>query len=220
MDITDVEFEAANRRGAAKKAAFPAAVAVRYDRRIARVVISLASGLEIAFSPRDAQGLENARPADLAGAEISPSGLGVRFPKLDADLYIPALLEGFLGSKRWMASQMGKAARLRPKVRRLRRVKMGNLVADQRRPERWWLLDRGRGHQIPGQRGAWLGVMGRKFLGIQAVTSGKVRFLPFFQDGLRCDTWPHAVEMPTRTQAKCWGSLVNDKDKRKGCEKS
>ena len=109
MDITDVEFEAANRRGAAKKAAFPAAVAVRYDRRIARVVISLASGLEIAFSPRDAQGLENARPADLAGAEISPSGLGVRFPKLDADLYIPALLEGFLGSKRWMASQMGKA---------------------------------------------------------------------------------------------------------------
>ena len=76
---------------------------------IARVVISLASGLEIAFSPRDAQGLENARPADLAGAEISPSGLGVRFPKLDADLYIPALLEGFLGSKRWMASQMGKA---------------------------------------------------------------------------------------------------------------
>ncbi len=79
MNITDVEFEAANRRGVAKKATFPAAVAVRYDRRIARVVISLASGLEIAFSPRDAQGLENARPADLAGAEISPSGLGVRF---------------------------------------------------------------------------------------------------------------------------------------------
>ncbi|SFV12181.1 DUF2442 domain-containing protein [Pseudoduganella namucuonensis] len=108
MDITDTTFEAANRRGAAKKAAFPAAVAVRYDRRISRIVISLASGLQIAFSPRDVQGLENAHPADLIGAEISPSGLGVHFPKLDADLYIPALLEGFLGSKRWMASQMGK----------------------------------------------------------------------------------------------------------------
>lgn len=92
MSMTDTEFEAANRRGAAKKAAFPPAVAVRYDRRIARVVISLASGLEIAFAPRDAQGLENAHPADLAGAEISPSGLGVHFPKIDADLYIPALL--------------------------------------------------------------------------------------------------------------------------------
>lgn len=108
MDITDTTFEAANRRGAAKKAAFPAAVAVRYDRRISRIVISLASGLQIAFAPRDVQGLENAHPADLVDAEISPSGLGVHFPKLDADLYIPALLEGFLGSKRWMASQMGK----------------------------------------------------------------------------------------------------------------
>ncbi len=108
MSMTDMEFEAANRRGAAKKAAFAPAVAVRYDRRIARVVISLASGLEIAFAPRDAQGLEKAHPADLAGAEISPSGLGVHFPKINADLYIPALLEGFLGSKRWMASQMGK----------------------------------------------------------------------------------------------------------------
>lgn len=108
MDMTDADFEAANKRGAAKKAAFPAAVAVRYDRRISRDVISLASGLVIAFAPRDAQGLENAHPADLVDAEISPSGLGVHFPKMDAGVYIPGLLEGFLGSKRRMASQMGK----------------------------------------------------------------------------------------------------------------
>ena len=108
MDISDTAFEAANRRGTAKKAAFPAAVAVRYDRRISRIVVTLASGLQIAFAPRDVQGLEDAHPADLIDAEISPSGLGVYFPNLDADLYIPALLEGFLGSKRWMASQMGK----------------------------------------------------------------------------------------------------------------
>ena len=112
MDITDTSFEAANRRGAAKKSTFPAALAVRYDRRISRIVISLASGLEIAFAPRDVQGLEKAHPADLADAEISPSGLGVHFPKIDADIYIPALMEGFLGSKRWMASQMGKVGGL------------------------------------------------------------------------------------------------------------
>jgi hypothetical protein len=41
--------------------------------------------------------------------EFSPSGLGLHFPKLDADLYLPALLEGFLGSRRCMASAMGKA---------------------------------------------------------------------------------------------------------------
>jgi hypothetical protein len=108
MEIIDEAFEAANRRAAAKKAAFPAAIAVRYDRRIARIVVSLASGLELAFSPHQAQGLQDAHPADLTDAEISPSGLGIHFPKLDADLYIPALLEGFLGSKRWMAAENGK----------------------------------------------------------------------------------------------------------------
>ena len=30
-------------------------------------------------------------------------------PALDADLYLPALLDGFLGSRRWMAAAMGKA---------------------------------------------------------------------------------------------------------------
>lgn len=108
MDLTDDMLEAANRRGAAKKAAFPAVVSVRYDRRVARIVITLASGLELAFSPKHAQGLEHAHPADLANIEITPSGLGIHFPQLDADLYLPALLEGFLGSKRWLAAEIGR----------------------------------------------------------------------------------------------------------------
>ncbi|MGT2434118.1 DUF2442 domain-containing protein [Cupriavidus basilensis] len=106
--LTDAEIAAANARGAEKKAAVPVVVSVKYDRRVGRVVIALASGLELAFPPRAAQGLEHAHPADLADAEISPSGLGIHFPRIDADLYLPALLEGFLGSKRWMAAQMGK----------------------------------------------------------------------------------------------------------------
>lgn len=108
MKITDDMVEAANRRAAVKKAAFPAVVSVHYDRRVARIVIALASGLELAFSPKHAQGLENAHPADLMDAEVTPSGLGVHFPRLDADLYLPALLDGFLGSKRWMAAEIGK----------------------------------------------------------------------------------------------------------------
>jgi hypothetical protein len=108
MNITEDTFDAANRRATAKKAAYPTVLSVRYDRRVARIVIALASGLELAFSPKYAQGLENAHPSDLADAEITPSGLGIHFPRLDADLYIPALLEGFLGSKRWMAAEIGK----------------------------------------------------------------------------------------------------------------
>ena len=108
MAITNEDFAAANRRAVDKQVGFPAAVSVHYDRRIARVVISLASGLELAFSPKQAQGLEHASPADLSQVEITPSGLGIHFPGLDADLYIPALLDGFLGSKRWVAAEIGK----------------------------------------------------------------------------------------------------------------
>jgi len=108
MDICNEEYEAANRRGVDRKRKNPIATAVRYDRRIGRIVIDLSSGLEVAFRPHDAQGLENAKTDDLAEIEISPSGLGIHFPRLDADIYLPALLEGFLGSRRWMASEMGK----------------------------------------------------------------------------------------------------------------
>ena len=87
----------------------PKAVSARYDRRIGRVVIELSTGLAVSFKPHDAQGLEHAKPDDLAEIEISPSGLGIHVPALDADLYLPALLAGFLGSRNWMAASMGKA---------------------------------------------------------------------------------------------------------------
>lgn len=107
---TDTEIiDAANRRGEAKKAAHAGVTAARYDRRISRIVISFDTGLDLSFSPHNAQGLEHARPADLDVIEISPSGLGIHFPKIDADLYIPALIDGFLGSRRWLAAQNGKA---------------------------------------------------------------------------------------------------------------
>ena len=44
---------------------------------------------------------------DLKTIEISPSGLGLYFPRLDADVYIPALLDGVFGSANWTARQMG-----------------------------------------------------------------------------------------------------------------
>lgn len=83
------------------------AVAARYDRRAARIVVRLNSGLELAFPPDLAEGLADAAPDDLAEIEISPSGLGLHWPRIDADLYIPALLQGVFGSKNWMARQLG-----------------------------------------------------------------------------------------------------------------
>lgn len=85
------------------------AVAARYDRRTGRVVVKLNTEVQISFPPRLAEGLARAAPEDLAVIEISPSGLGLHWPRLDADLYVPGLMAGQLGSKRWMAAQLGAA---------------------------------------------------------------------------------------------------------------
>lgn len=108
MTVTKDQFEAANARATERLAKTPTALSARYDRRIGRIAVELSTGLFIAFKPHDAQGLENAKPADLANIEISPTGLGLHIPALDADIYLPALLQGFLGSRKWMASNMGK----------------------------------------------------------------------------------------------------------------
>jgi len=106
MEIRKGKLEAANKR-AAKRLEAPRAVSARYDGE--RVVIELSNSAAFMFDPRRAQGLEKATPEDLADIEISPSGLGLYFPALDADLYVPSLLEGIFGSRRWMAATMGKA---------------------------------------------------------------------------------------------------------------
>ena len=85
----------------------PRAVRTRYDRRRRRVFIHFSTGLDVSFSPRAAQGLEKASPAQLAEIEISSSGHGIHCPKIDADFYLPALLLGFLGSRNWIAGRLG-----------------------------------------------------------------------------------------------------------------
>ena len=119
MAMSD-NFELANRRAKDFQAAIPKAVSAHYERKSGHIVILLSSKLTISFSPRDAQGLEDAEPSQLEAIEISPSGFGLHFPKLDADLYLPSLLEGFLGSKKWMAARLGQAGgRSRSKAKRI-----------------------------------------------------------------------------------------------------
>jgi Protein of unknown function (DUF2442) len=101
-------IEQANRRAVALQAHAPRAVSARYDLKTGRIVIHLSSKLIVSFAPEDVQGLENATPSQLNEIEISSSGFGLHFPAMDADLYVPGLLEGFLGSKSWMASRLGQ----------------------------------------------------------------------------------------------------------------
>jgi Protein of unknown function (DUF2442) len=106
---TVFRFKSANRRAKKLQETLPKAVSAHYDRKSGHIVIHLSSKLILSFSQLDAQGLENGKPSQLDEIEITPSGFGIHFPRLNADLYVPGLLEGFLGSKKWMASRLGQA---------------------------------------------------------------------------------------------------------------
>ena len=107
MAITSQEYKEATARMKEMKASTPAAIAAYYDRKTKKIVVDLSTGLGIFFSPQDAQGLENATAAQLSDIEITPAGFGLHFPKLDADLYVPGLLDGAMGSRKWMAARLG-----------------------------------------------------------------------------------------------------------------
>lgn len=106
MEVTE-NVETANLRGRDLEDSLPRALSATYDDRLGRVIIHLNCKVDLSFAPEDAEGLEKASPDQLEPIEISPSGFGIHFPKRDADIYLPALLEGLLGSQKWMARTLG-----------------------------------------------------------------------------------------------------------------
>ena len=107
-ELTQQEFAAAKARGE-ERLRGPRAESARYDAERDRVIVRLTTGIEIGFAPCDAEGLQHASCDELAEIEVEAFGLGIHFPRLDADLYVPALLEGVLGSKGWIAARLGAA---------------------------------------------------------------------------------------------------------------
>jgi hypothetical protein len=104
VELTTEQFEAAKARGDARMRG-PRAESAHYDAGRNRVIVRLTTGVEIGFAPRTVEGLQHATLDDLKIIEVEAFGLGIHFPTIDADLYVPALLEGTLGSKRWVAAQ-------------------------------------------------------------------------------------------------------------------
>ncbi len=71
------------------------------------LILKLSDGRRHVIPREDLQGLETGRPEQLARVEILGGGTGLHWPELDADLYVPALLQGVYGTKLWMA-KIGK----------------------------------------------------------------------------------------------------------------
>lgn len=106
MEITDEDMHRAEVAMEAKRAQGHA-TAARYDMTSARLIVSIHNGVELAIPVRLVEELSDADPADLSEIEITPSGLGLHWPRLDADVYVPGLLSGAFGSRQWMAAQLG-----------------------------------------------------------------------------------------------------------------
>jgi hypothetical protein len=107
------QVEAAQARGQVEQASALRAQAARYDKRKKLIVIDLVNGSSFSFPPQLAQGLANARTAELADIEISPHGAGLHWPQLDADLTVEGLLAGLFGSRSWMPQHASKAGRVK-----------------------------------------------------------------------------------------------------------
>jgi len=108
MALTDEDIRQAREAARVQMVTGPQVIAARYDRRRNRVVLSLDNRVELAFPPDLAEGLDKASGLDLGNIEITPTGLGLHWPNLDADLWLPGLLNGVFGSPRWMAGLMGR----------------------------------------------------------------------------------------------------------------
>lgn len=109
MEPTDAQIDAARERGRIAQQCEPRAVAARYDRKAGRVVVELTNGATFAFPPALVEGLGDAAPDALAEIEVSPTGYGLHWPRLDEDYSVSGLMNGVFGTAQWMAGRAGRA---------------------------------------------------------------------------------------------------------------
>lgn len=82
-------------------------IKAKYRARGDHVVLLLSTGIEVAIPRALIQGLEGRKPEELGQIEIEGPGSGLHWPALGIDHYVPALLGGVFGTRRWMA-EVGK----------------------------------------------------------------------------------------------------------------
>ncbi|MGC1309152.1 MAG: DUF2442 domain-containing protein [Phormidesmis sp.] len=97
------QIERAKKAAAVANTTEPRATSAHYDADSGLIVVRLKSGATFSFPSQIAQGLTNATDEELAKIELTPSGDGLHWESLDADLHVPGLLAGVFGTKSWMA---------------------------------------------------------------------------------------------------------------------
>ena len=109
-DPLEQDLEAAEARGRQLLAEGPIAQSAAYDRSRGRIVIEMADGRGYAFPPALAEDLAGASAADLSEIVIDGAGLNLHWPRLEVDLFVPALVAGVFGTRRWMTGEFARLA--------------------------------------------------------------------------------------------------------------
>lgn len=76
----------------------PRAKAVRYDAQRVRLVIDLVSGAVLDIPLPMTERLSNASERERSIIELTPFGLGIHWPLVDEDLYVPRLVDRYTAS--------------------------------------------------------------------------------------------------------------------------
>jgi len=71
-------------------------------------ILKLTDGRRYVIPREELQGMQSATSEQLARVEILGGGAGLHWPDLDADFYVPGLLHGIYGTKKWMAEMRTK----------------------------------------------------------------------------------------------------------------
>ena len=109
-ELTDAQLRRAEARGRRMLETAPRANMAHYDTITRRIVVDLVNGCAYAFPTDHVEELRGASDDALAEVEVDGAGFNLHWPRLDVDLYVPALVAGIFGTRAWMAGELARIA--------------------------------------------------------------------------------------------------------------
>jgi hypothetical protein len=110
-------FQAARARGETRAQDASALVDARYDRTSDAVFLIFRGGGSMTIPRRVIPGLERQPASALEAMTLSPAGDALLWPALDADVYVPGLVERAFGNRLFAAAAGRRGGRRRTKAK-------------------------------------------------------------------------------------------------------
>jgi hypothetical protein len=110
-------FKAARARGEARAHDPSALVRAHYDRTADAVVLIFRGGGSMTIPRRTIPGLERQPAAALESMTLSPAGDALLWPAIDADVYVPGLVERAFGHRLFAAAAGRRGGQRRTKAK-------------------------------------------------------------------------------------------------------